>query len=419
MSIFILIIILIVILFNIESIALKFNLSSRWDDDILSYSLIILTLYLIFIIFISQTKTLYKSNLYGLLMILLIFLILTFSTNSLILFYFFFEVGLIPIFIIIIGWGYQPERLKARMAIFFYTLFASLPLLLIIMNLINIGGLQNMFLYPLVIINRLVKIFWLYKILIFIAFLVKFPIFIVHLWLPKAHVEAPVSGSIILAGVLLKLGGYGIIRIHFIVGRENFISYFLSLSVIGGRLLGIICTLNSDIKVVIAYSSVVHIAIIIVCLFRINSWCVEGGIIVIIAHGVCSSGLFASANLIYERSHSRSYILSGGLLSKLPSFSLFWFLILTCNFGGPFSLNLLGEVILIIGISRIIKLILIAIVFLSFFSAAYRIILYRRTQQGQSYKSSNNISFVEIREVIILISHIWPLFLIPLRCQFI
>ena len=119
MSIFILIIILIVILFNIESIALKFNLSSRWDDDILSYSLIILTLYLIFIIFISQTKTLYKSNLYGLLMILLIFLILTFSTNSLILFYFFFEVGLIPIFIIIIGWGYQPERLKARMAIFF------------------------------------------------------------------------------------------------------------------------------------------------------------------------------------------------------------------------------------------------------------------------------------------------------------
>jgi len=377
-----------------------------------------LTLYLTIIIFMSQTKTLYKSNLCNLLIVLLIFLVLTFSASNLILFYFFFEVGLIPIFIIIIGWGYQPERLRASMAIFFYTLFASLPLLLIIINLISIGGSQNIFLYSLIIVNGLVKNFWLYKIFIFIAFLVKFPIFLVHLWLPKAHVEAPVSGSIILAGILLKLGGYGIIRIHFVTGGENFISYFLRLSIIGGSLLGIICTLNRDIKVVIAYSSVVHMAIIIVCLFRINTWCVEGGMIVIIAHGVCSSGLFASANLIYERSHSRSYILSGGLLSKLPSFSFFWFLILTCNFGGPFSLNLLGEVILIIGISRIIKLILIAIIFLSFFSAAYRIILYSRTQQGQSYKSSNNISLIEIREVIILISHSWPLFIIPLSCQF-
>ena len=375
-------------------------------------------MYLTIIIFISQTKTLYKSNLCNLLIVLLIFLVLTFSASNLILFYFFFEVGLIPIFIIIIGWGYQPERLRASMAIFFYTLFASLPLLLIIINLTSIGGSQNIFLYSLIIVNGLVKNFWLYKIFIFIAFLVKFPIFLVHLWLPKAHVEAPVSGSIILAGILLKLGGYGIIRIHFVTGGENFISYFLRLSIIGGSLLGIICTLNRDIKVVIAYSSVVHMAIIIVCLFRINTWCVEGGMIVIIAHGVCSSGLFASANLIYERSHSRSYILSGGLLSKLPSFSFFWFLILTCNFGGPFSLNLLGEVILIIGISRIIKLILIAIIFLSFFSAAYRIILYSRTQQGQSYKSSNNISLIEIREVIILISHSWPLFIIPLSCQF-
>ena len=366
----------------------------------------------------SQTKTLYKSNLCNLLIVLLIFLVLTFSASNLILFYFFFEVCLIPIFIIIIGWGYQPERLRASMAIFFYTLFASLPLLLIIINLISIGGSQNIFLYSLIIVNGLVKNFWLYKIFIFIAFLVKFPIFLVHLWLPKAHVEAPVSGSIILAGILLKLGGYGIIRIHFVTGSENFISYFLRLSIIGGSLLGIICTLNRDIKVVIAYSSVVHMAIIIVCLFRINTWCMEGGMIVIIAHGVCSSGLFASANLIYERSHSRSYILSGGLLSILPSFSFFWFLILTCNFGGPFSLNLLGEVILIIGISRIIKLILIAIIFLSFFSAAYRIILYSRTQQGQSYKSCNNISLIEIREVIILISHSWPLFIIPLSCQF-
>ena len=186
------------------------------------------------------------------------------------------------------------------------------------------GGSQNIFLYSLTIVNGLVKNFWLYKIFISIAFLVKFPIFLVHLWLPKAHVEAPVSGSIILAGILLKLGGYGIIRIHFVIGGENFISYFLRLSIIGGSLLGIICTLNRDIKVVIAYSSVVHMAIIIVCLFRINTWCVEGGMIVIIAHGVCSSGLFASANLIYERSHSRSYILSGGLLSKLPSFSFFF-----------------------------------------------------------------------------------------------
>lgn len=356
----------------------------------------------------------YKNNLYFILVTLSLFLILTFRVNTFILFYFYFELRLIPIFLIIIGWGYQPERLKAGLLIFFYTLVASLPLLLIILYILIISN--NMLIFSTIRLNFKFSIqrFTLYKIFIILAFLVKFPIYSVHLWLPKAHVEAPVSGSIILAGVLLKLGGYGLIRVWFLSGNRTLIYLFIRISLIGGRILGIMCILNRDIKVVIAYSSVVHISIIIVCLFLINMWCVEGGIRIILAHGICSSGLFAGANLLYERAHSRSYLLVGRRLAKLSSYSVIWFLLLVCNFGGPFSLNLLGEIILIVGISRISKIMLLTITFLSLFSAAYSIILYSTTQQGQCLTISQHTQILNCREMLIIIRHIWPLFLLPI-----
>ena len=193
------------------------------------------------------------------------------------------------------------------------------------------------------------KFLWLIRIL---AFLVKFPIYLVHLWLPKAHVEAPVSGSIILAGVLLKLGGYGILRLVSITNVNIFICQLFSLALVGGGILRVLCIIQSDIKVVIAYSSVVHIALVIAGVLRLTKWGFEGTMIIILAHGVCSSGIFAAANLIYERSHSRRFFFNHGLLNRRRIFRIFWFILIVANFGGPFTYNLLGEVVLILNLSR-------------------------------------------------------------------
>lgn len=160
--------------------------------------------------------------------------------------------------------------------------------------------------------------------------------------------EAPVAGSIILAGVLLKLGGYGIIRIIIIINISIMSSVYCIISIWGGAILRVMCLRHSDIKLLIAYSSVVHIALVIAGFLSSNRWGVEGGIIIIIAHGACSSGIFAQANIIYERRHSRRLILNKGYLNLVPTISAVWFILIVGNFGGPFTLNLIGEILLIV-----------------------------------------------------------------------
>jgi len=357
-----------------------------------------------------QFNSSYSSSLWLVNMVLTLRLVFTFLTKNIVIFYFFFEWSLIPIFIVIIGWGYQIERLKASIYMLFYTLFASLPLLLILIFLNKFNSSFSMIALGL---NGLaININWILILFSILAFLVKFPIYGVHQWLPKAHVEAPVRGSIVLAGILLKLGGYGLIRLGYIFRAVNPVFIFIMLSLLGGGLLAVVCCGVRDLKVIIAYSSVVHIAFIIVGILSTIMWGVVGAVIIIIAHGLCSSGIFSNANILYERRHSRSLMSNKGVLRFYPSFSLLWFLLCMANFGGPFTFNLLAEIILIINLVRVNAALLVSVVLVSLFSAAYSLILYSRTQQGTPSYFYYSCSNVTPRERCVLVFHLVPLLFI-------
>lgn len=386
--------------------------------DILSYGLILLRFWICGLIIIAREKIFkYKNKCNWFIFIiffLLIILIFTFRSLELLLFYIFFESRLIPTLFLILGWGYQPERLQAGVYLLFYTLFASLPLLLgIFYNESLIGGSIN-YLLSYNYENSLI-----YFCLI-IAFLVKMPIFFVHLWLPKAHVEAPVSGSIILAGVLLKLGGYGLLRVYILIQslaiKFNIIFYVISL--VGGVLISLVCLIQVDIKALIAYSSVAHMGVVIRGLITLSLWGFWGSYVLMIGHGLCSSGLFCLSNIVYERTNSRSLLINKGLINFMPSLSLWWFLLSSRNIAAPPSLNLVGEIFLFNSIISWSWLRMYIISLVSFFRAAYSLYLFAISQHGDIFSLSLSFNLPNVRENLVLMLHWVPLNLLIFKPDF-
>lgn len=348
----------------------------------------------IFTIFILQTTTL-----------------LSFLADNLILFFIIFETTVIPTLIIITRWGAQKERILAGTYFLFYTLFGSMALLTALLFFHeNFGTLSISLIKESQVELSYTSCTMLWWIACFLAFLVKIPLYGVHLWLPKAHVEAPIAGSMILAGTLLKLGGYGILRMGTLI-NDSFTQAAAPLiifSLFGVLLSAILCSRQTDIKSLIAFSSVSHIGLVIAASIIKTEWSIAGSIILMISHGLVSSALFCLANTSYERSHTRTLILLQGTQIIFPLTAAWWLIAALINIALPPSPNFVGEISILTSLFQWSNLTLLITSLGIIFTTIYSLYLFWSSQREYPPIHLKNIMPIQTREHILLALHILP-----------
>nr|YP_009431975.1 NADH dehydrogenase subunit 4 [Donax vittatus]ATA66424.1 NADH dehydrogenase subunit 4 [Donax vittatus] len=363
-------------------------LSNSWlGEDYIGISLISLTIFVSISSLVASDDDFSADKewvkFFSTILLVGVMCIMVFSMSKVFFFYFFFESSLLPTMVLILGWGYQPERLQAGLQMVMYTVCGSLPLLGLI-GFILVNTMSDSMLVLHILGEGSMGDYNLLWLFLFLGMLVKIPVFMVHGWLPKAHVEAPLSGSMLLAGILLKLGIFGVCRVLYFSGTPS-VEFGLMVMVVsmwGGMICSLLCLCFFDLKSIIAYSSIAHMALSLAGIFSYNLLGWMGGLCMALAHGICSPAMFSLANYTYMCSGSRSTLLCKGILKGMPALSSMWFIFCGLNLGCPPSANFFSECFLFCCIMGFSWVMIIPLLSMCFLAAGYSLFIYSSVNHG-------------------------------------